>query len=241
MFSFQLRLVVGRALVNPLDIDGGELSRRSPHVPATTRLAVAAAAIAACLLPTFQHAPAQAQPELAPKTNGRIYVNAALRFKADGQDEEQTQHNLLIAIDPATGEWQLIVEDGTQERRLTENGLNVYARFSPDGTKILYLHQTGKDGNSIWTVDIDGKNAKQIVKEVGLASPDGAFWSPDGKQIAVMMFNWQIDEKGQKVRDINSDTTDFRIEIMDADGANRRRLKLAGAEFMFIGSLGDWR
>jgi RNA polymerase sigma factor (sigma-70 family) len=304
--------------------------------------------------------------------NGRIYVSAGLRVKPEGQDEEKNELNLIIAIDPATGKWQKIADnghsgrvspdrqtlafsrhddgiwscdtgggnnpgrisdnrgrpvwspdgkylvattqelvekdtdkkprttpawktetwrmeadgrnavklpipdtdwvedwspdgqwfvvgtdrhppyghgyqlylmqtDGTQARRLTRDGLNVYARFSPDGKKILYLHQTAKAGNSIWTVDVDGQNARELVKEVDLASPDSAYWSPDGKQIAVVLFNWQLDEKGRKVNRADSDAADFRIELMDADGMNRRRMKLEGARFMFIGALGDWR
>jgi Tol biopolymer transport system component len=131
--------------------------------------------------------------------------------------------------------------DGTQERRLTNGGLNVYARFSPDGKKILYLRQTAKAGNSIWTVDVDGQNAREVIKEVDLASPNGAFWSPDGKQLAVTLFNWELDEKGRRVGSAASETADPRIEIMDADGTNRRPLKLQGAKVVFIGSLGDWR
>jgi Tol biopolymer transport system component len=130
--------------------------------------------------------------------------------------------------------------DGTQQRRLTEGGLNVYARFSPDGRKILYLHQTAKEGNSIWVVDVDGKNAREIVKEVDLSSPDGSFWSPDGKQLAVILFDWEVDEKGKKFLRASRDAN-YRIEIMNADGQDRRELKLADAKFTFIGSLGDWR
>jgi beta-lactamase regulating signal transducer with metallopeptidase domain/Tol biopolymer transport system component len=131
--------------------------------------------------------------------------------------------------------------DGSAQRRLTEGGLNVYARFSPDGKKILWLRQTAKAGSSIWTMDTDGKNAREIVKEVGLASPNGAFWSPDGKQIAVSLFNWEVDEKGGRFRRADSDAANARLEIMDADGSNRRHLPLQGAKVGFIGSLGDWR
>jgi Tol biopolymer transport system component len=118
--------------------------------------------------------------------------------------------------------------------------LNVYARFSPDGKKVLFLRQTAKAGNSIWTMDLDGKNAKEIVKEVGLASPHGAFWSPDGKQLAVVLFNWELGDDGKRVLRGGSDA-DYRIELMNADGTDRRPLKLQGAKFVFIGSLGDWR
>jgi Tol biopolymer transport system component len=130
--------------------------------------------------------------------------------------------------------------DGTQERRLTEGGLNVYARFSPDGRKILYLHQTGKEGNSIWVVDLDGKNAREILKEVDGVIPFGAFWSPQGKQLAVVLSNWEVGEKGMRILPASRDVN-WRIEIMDADGGNRRELKFADAKCEFIEALGDWR
>jgi Tol biopolymer transport system component len=338
----------------------------SSHLLACLR--VASVAVVASLLPIFQHARAEAQEQTSANSQGRIYVSASYRLKAEAEAEEKTIFNAIIAIDPATGNWQLIVEkgnaprlspdgrtlvfnrlddgiwkcesdgqfpfkiynqsgrpvwsadgkhlvvtkeeliekdskepstapvwhdeswrldpdggntiklpipdtdavadwsadgqwfvvttdrhppygrgyqlyvmrtDGTQERRLTQGGLNVYARFSPDGKKILYLHQTRAEGNSIWTVDIDGENATAIVKEVGLASPDCAFWSPDGKQIAVVLFDWQLDEKGRKV--INPSAANYRIEIMDLDGTNRRQLTLQGAKLRYVNALGDWR
>jgi Tol biopolymer transport system component len=136
--------------------------------------------------------------------------------------------------------------DGSQQRRLTEGGLNCNARFSPDGRKILYIHQTRKEGNSIWVVDADGTNAREIVKsgpdhprgQFGVATLDSAFWSPDGKQIAMVLLDWK---KGMVLmRD--AEQANFRIEIMDVDGKNRRELKLADAKFVYIFGYGsDWR
>jgi Tol biopolymer transport system component len=134
----------------------------------------------------------------------------------------------------------LMKTDGTQQRRLTRGGLNVYARFSPDGRKIVYLRQTAREGNSVWVVDVDGKNAREIIKEVGLASPESAFWSPDGKQLAVVLHDWEVDETGGKFVG-DPEKVNYRIEIMNADGTNRRELKLADAKVVFIQALGDWR
>ncbi len=128
--------------------------------------------------------------------------------------------------------------DGTQERRLTEGGLNVHARFSPDGRKIVYLRQTAREGNSIWVMDTDGKNAREMSSADGANDPQGAFWSPDGKQLAIIQFDAERGEKGQRI--LRPDAN-HRIEIMDADGTNRRELKLADAKVGFIGAPGDWR
>lgn len=345
--------------------------QNSPYLSRGTLLGIPSAALVVCLLPTFQHAAAQAQNPTSAKA-GRIYVATIYRLKPDGGEEDKTFHSAaIVAIDPATGDWQLLAEnnpitgkgggdavrlspdrrtlvfhrtddgiwkcesdgqfpfkifdqrgnwslrpvwsadgknliatttelikkdskevprtetwqidpdgrnpvklavpdtdwvedcspdgqwfititrrhpgqlclmktDGTQERKLTDGGSNLHARFSPDGKKILYRHVTNAEGHSIRTVDFDGANTTELIKEDGLTLPGGAFWSPDGKQIAVVVFDLELDENGQKsVRRL--DTADYRIEIMDADGTNRRKMPLKGARFGFISAMGDWQ
>src|SRR5262249_43921346 len=104
-------------------------SRSSPRLSRLTCLAVVSAAVLACLLPTLQHAPAQARPQKAQadgKARGRIYVSVALRYKPKGQDEEKTQYSMIIAIDPATGKWQKIADGGHA------------GRVSPDGQTLVF-------------------------------------------------------------------------------------------------------
>jgi RNA polymerase sigma factor (sigma-70 family) len=127
--------------------------------------------------------------------------------------------------------------DGTGERRLTKGGLNCYPRFSPDSRRIVYTRQTAKEGNSVWIVDVDGSNNREILKEENLVSPDSACWAPDGKRLAVIRFKWEQGEDG--VRRGLSDA-DYHIEIMDADGMNRRRLALSDATIKWLGHA-DWR
>lgn len=127
--------------------------------------------------------------------------------------------------------------DGTGECRLTKNGLNCYPRFSPDSRKIVYIHQTAKEGNSIWVVDVDGKNAREVLKEENLVSPDFACWSPDGKRLAVCRFKWDDGDDGVRRRGADSE---HRLEIMDTDGQNRRRVTLADATIVWLGHA-DWR
>jgi Tol biopolymer transport system component len=137
------------------------------------------------------------------------------------------------------GQLYLMRTDGTQERRLTEGTGNSSARFSPDGKKIVYMRRNRTEGSSIWTVDVDGTNAKNLVTEVDPSVPDGAFWSPDGKQIAVVLFDWQF-KNGRKVSP-NMTQGAHRIEIVDADGSNRRQIQLKGENLYFISPMGDWR
>lgn len=138
------------------------------------------------------------------------------------------------------GQLYLIKNDGSQERKLTQDGLNVDASFSPDGKTILYNHRTRDGSQSVWTVDFDGGKATELLNEEGITAPDGAFWSPDGKQIAVVLFDYKF-MGGRKVRGGPLETAERRIDIMDADRTNRRQIPLRGAKFRFISSRGDWR
>ena len=134
----------------------------------------------------------------------------------------------------------LMRTDGSEDRRLTKGrGLNVYARFSPDSRRIAYLHQRG--GNNIHIVDIDGKNDRAVYQESGgMASPGGACWSPDGKQLAFAVYDWQIDENGKKFLRAGQDAN-YRIVIIDADGKNQRELKLdTKADVIWMGH-SQWR
>ncbi|WP_426508748.1 hypothetical protein ACPPVO_59420 [Dactylosporangium sp. McL0621] len=64
---------------------------------------------------------------------------------------------------------------GADEVRLTEDTVNARPRFSPDGTKLAYLH----DG-TVWVMDADGGNKHQVSDR----KAGGPAWSPDGRTIA---------------------------------------------------------
>lgn len=124
--------------------------------------------------------------------------------------------------------------DGADEQRLTEGrGLNVYARFSPDGREIVYSHQRrGED--SLRVVSVDGTKRRRVTTDPN-AAPH-ACWSPDGKQLAVVMFNWDRGADGRGTR--RPETADCRLVVMDADGGNQRRVPLPKATFL---GAPDWR
>lgn len=83
------------------------------------------------------------------------------------------------------GELWTIEADGTSLIQLTntESVLEMLPSFSPDGSKIVYTSNEGKDGNpsfdwNIWTMKTDGSNRMQITE---LKSWDAwPIWSPNG-------------------------------------------------------------
>ncbi|WP_432833210.1 TolB family protein [Dactylosporangium sp. CA-092794] len=65
--------------------------------------------------------------------------------------------------------------NGTDEVRLTEDEVNARPRFSPDGTKLAYLHN-----GTVWVMGANGEDKHQVSDRAA----GGPSWSPDGKWIA---------------------------------------------------------
>lgn len=164
----------------------------------------------------------------------------------DEVDDWSPATNLLVTVSdrhPPHGHgYQLYVmrPDGTAERRLTEDGLNCYPRFSPDGKWIVYDHNY-KSNDCLWVVDIEGKNPHQVLAsdKNGVGGPNGACWSPDGKWLAVALFDWLIDGK-KKSRGIPENDHD-RIVICAPDGTGQRVLQLEGVTRMTWLSHPEWK
>jgi Tol biopolymer transport system component len=134
----------------------------------------------------------------------------------------------------------LVRLDGKGQRRLTRDGLNCYARFSPGGRRVAY-QRSDRGGRSIRVVDADGKNPRTVLAERGLTTVDSACWSPDGKRLAIVVFDWQQDKKGEKFLD-DQERANYRLVIADVDGKDRRELKLAKVtKLIEVGHCPDWR
>ena len=63
--------------------------------------------------------------------------------------------------------WQLYVmrPDGTEQRRITEGGNPFYARFAPDGSRVIYTDNARGDQSGIWIVNVDGTNSRRILRK----------------------------------------------------------------------------
>jgi Tol biopolymer transport system component len=65
--------------------------------------------------------------------------------------------------------------NGTGEVALTEDEVNARPRFSPDGTKLAYLHN-----GTVWVMGANGEDKHQVSDRIA----GGPTWSPDGQWIA---------------------------------------------------------
>ena len=106
-----------------------------------------------------------------------------------------------------TSQIAVIALDGTGLTPLTPGGVTASTpSVSHDGTRIAYSQQNSGSDYDIWVMNIDGTNQHRITADP--AYEDHPTWSPDGARIAF--------------------TRDYAIYVMDADGANVRRLSSAG-------------
>src|SRR5882672_6268878 len=94
------------AMLLPTNPSAVTLSRRS-------LLGIVAGGIFAFLVPTIRDASAQGESKekKAIENKGRVFINANLRYKPEGNDQEE-RLSAIIAIDPETGKWQKITDTG---------------------------------------------------------------------------------------------------------------------------------
>ncbi|MDR3618041.1 MAG: sigma-70 family RNA polymerase sigma factor [Paludisphaera borealis] len=172
--------------------------------------------------------------------SSKKWVNETFRINADGSGREPLKIPTEDGVQDWSPDgawvvttsnrnakigWQLYVmnPDGGNQRQVTEGGNPFYARFSPDGGRLLYSDGPAKERRGVWVVGLDGKDRRRIFStDVGVAS---ACWSPDGRRIAVAISGSKPEERG-------------RIEIVDLDGAHRTLLTLPSQE---IADMPDWR
>jgi Tol biopolymer transport system component len=124
--------------------------------------------------------------------------------------------------------WELYVmrPDGREIRQITEGGNPFYARFSPDGRRVLYSDGTTEERRGIWVVGRDGQGRRKVFATGdAIVSP---CWSPDGTRIAIGIRDLENRRNGP---------WESRIEIMDLDAEHRASLSLTEA----IPDMPDWR
>jgi Tol biopolymer transport system component len=119
-------------------------------------------------------------------------ASSAGRPSADGRYvafvDWTSGHGNLAVRDLTTGENRLLTRDAAS------NGWAAGPLVSPDGKQIAYLWEGGKD-DSIRLIGLDGKGMRVLARR-----EYGDFlhaWSPDGRQIAAIHYNYSSDQSIQ--------------------------------------------
>jgi Tol biopolymer transport system component len=83
------------------------------------------------------------------------------------------------------GELWIMNTDGTDANRINTHGTmpSPYARWSPDGTKILFATARDQPTGELWTVDADGSNLTRLFEDNAGRFASGGEWSPNGAKI----------------------------------------------------------
>jgi Tol biopolymer transport system component len=123
--------------------------------------------------------------------------------------------------------------DATGERRITQDrSANLHPRFSPDGKQIAYHHFTLAEKGSLWIVDVEGSNARQILAEQENASIGGLCWSPDGRSLAMKV----TENENELPRNRKA-----RLEIVAVAGGTPRALQLKDITVIHFLQEPEWR
>lgn len=79
------------------------------------------------------------------------------------------------------GQIYTISPNGLGLRQLTSGTPSFRPRWSPDGKRIAYVHQTSTKATDLWVMQADGSGKTQVTR---LGKVTGGSWSPDGAWLA---------------------------------------------------------
>ena len=132
-----------------------------------------------------------AQPSAAPPASARVTVADYLEWE-DVADPQLSPDGRQIAftrrsVDKVNDKWDtsvwLMNADGSRQRSLVSGSA---PRWSPDGTKLLYIATGQPSGMQLWVRFMDGDGGTTQLTRL-VEAPTDPEWSPDGAQIAFRM------------------------------------------------------
>ena len=152
-------------------------------VPSVLAPAVLAAASLTCV---SLQAGKGADLPLTPEREIAFSVDRATWLSLDVSPSGDT---LVLEI---LGDLYLLPIEGGQARAITRGmAYDSQPSFSPDGQRIAFV--SDRDGvTAVWTVDLDGENAKKVGSGGDRADYASPSWSPDGRHIVVSKTSWGL-------------------------------------------------
>jgi Tol biopolymer transport system component len=111
----------------------------------------------------------------------------------------------------------------------------VEARFSPDSLRLAYVLEK-EDDMSLWVSGVEGADLRKVYEGAKTGSA-GLCWSPDGKRLAVTLFDL-VPFDGKTL--VSVESMRYRLVVMDADGGNAKEVRLIGVKAISV-SCPEWR
>ena len=165
-------------------------------------------------------APSHADEAATEHIAGRLVVNGTVRRIGDDAESEP-MHNVVISINPATGEWKRILTGGHS------------VRLSPDGATLAYvksppMNDVGPRDEEIWTCDaLTGADARRVAGAGGRP-----IWSPDGLELVTSDGQTNDEDDKETPEKPVWDVVTWKVS---RDGGEKRRLPIPSTDFV-----NDW-
>lgn len=140
-------------------------------------------------------------------------------WSADGQSI------LFSSSRPDEGLFTMSALDGTSTAELTisSGGLgNMFARYSPDGSRLLFISDFGAGKRSVMIANADGSNVQNLTTAPALCTAPR--WSPDGLRIV-----YAGDHHNPITNELDVYVMDAADLDGDGEGDNRLRLTMVSS------------
>lgn len=134
-------------------------------------------------------------------------TNAISPPKINVKDFDISKYNMVVYTAKVGKEWQIFMIDinGNKVTQLTEEGNNTFPKWSPDGTKIIFI----SDRDEYQKVYMMNSNSSNQVKLTsGEYDEESPIWSFDGTKIAFISI---VNKKG-------------KVSVIDTNGTNQKVL-----------------
>ena len=116
---------------------------------------------------------------------------------------------LFTSVRDGNREIYIMNPDGSEQVNLTQHPEDdQHAVWSPTGEKILFLSDRG-GVRDLYLMEPDGSNVRRVFKKKAKIDRVGPTWSPDGKQIAYEVLDWDGPEFGIRIVNLREQKSEF--------------------------------